>query len=89
MILQLRTLLARIDYSEQMRRRSVAEAIIGAMPATWLRRAEAFEWARPRPGEYTGQATAEEIAARDRRCRAAAVACRRHAAALKAVVASD
>lgn len=87
MTARLSTLLARIDYGESMRRRGAAEAILGAMPATWLRRAELFEWARPKPGEYTGRATAQELAARDRRCRTAAIACRRHAAALEAVVA--
>ena len=42
----------------------------------WLRRAETFEDARPRPGDYSGRATAEQIAALDKRLADQATACR-------------
>ena len=41
----LRSLLARIDVAEAIRRQSVVEAIRDALPETWLRRARDFEWA--------------------------------------------
>ena len=80
----LRALLQRIDIGEPMRRRAVQEAISNAMAATWRRRADMFDQARPRPGDYRGQATAEQIAEADRRCAEVALACRSHAAALEA-----
>lgn len=60
-------------------RRVVEEALLSALPASWLRRAAAFEAARPRPGDFNGQAGAADLAARDRRCAEAAQACRERA----------
>lgn len=31
----------------------------------WRHRAKTFEWARPRPGDFVGLATPEDLAARD------------------------
>jgi hypothetical protein len=45
----------------------------------WLRRAEQLEAARPRRGDYTGQATAEDLAACWDRLTAKAQACRARA----------
>lgn len=50
-----------------------------AWAATWERRARAFEWSAPRPGDYTGRATPEQLEDRARRAEAAALACRRRA----------
>ena len=65
-------------------RRILADALSEAMPAVWLRRAEALEAAAPREGDYHGTATREELSARWTRCRETAEACRRHAALLAA-----
>lgn len=78
----LRTLLARIDAAEPMRRRAVQEAVTDALAETWQRRAAMFDWARPRPGDYPGRATREALAEADTRCRLAALACRQRAALL-------
>jgi hypothetical protein len=73
---QLRRLLASIDCAEPVRRRAVQDAISAVLPQTWKRRAEEFERARPRPGDFTGRATAAEA---DERCRIVAENCRNHA----------
>lgn len=57
----------------------VADAMYESEGAYWLRRAAALEWARPRPGDFTGRATAEEIRERDRRLAEQAAACRARA----------
>lgn len=60
-------------------RRAVEDALHEALPIYWRRRADMFEWARPRPGDWPGRASASDIAARDHRLADAAEACR-HAA---------
>jgi hypothetical protein len=77
---RLRRLLAQIDLGEQLRRRGVQQAIGDALAETWRWRAIEFEWARPRPDDFTGLATPEQLAAADERCRLTALACRRKAA---------
>lgn len=67
------------EHVENFRRRVLQDALLEAEAAYWLRRAEAFEAARPRPGEYVGQATPLELAARDDRLVTTALACRRRA----------
>lgn len=62
-------------------RRVLEDAYAEAAAAYWLRRAERFEAARPRSGDFVGQATAAELAALDARVAAAAQACRNRAAA--------
>ena len=42
----------------------------------WRRRAAAFEWAKPRPDDFHGQATREDLSAAWRRCHDVAEACR-------------
>ena len=78
----LRRLLGRIDWVEPVRRRAVQAAITDALVETWIWRSYAFEQARPRPGDCTGQATPDELAAADERCAEVALACRNHADAL-------
>ena len=69
-------ILARIDTAEPIRRRVVQDAMNDALACTWRRRAELFEWARPRPGDLNGNATAAEMAERDRLLAVQAKACR-------------
>jgi len=76
-------ILALVDVDEPIRRRVVQDALNDALACTWRRRADLFEWARPRPGEYAGQATAAELAARDRRLAAQAQAARNKAELLQ------
>lgn len=63
--------------------RVVQDALTAARPAHWLRRAAEFEAARPRPGDYHGQATPDEIAALDDRLALIAEQCRLHADLLR------
>jgi hypothetical protein len=81
----LQSLLARIDLAEPMRRRSVVEAIRDALPETFLRRAEAFEAARPRVGDWPGRSTTAELAEADQRCAQVAANLRGHARLLAEV----
>ena len=82
-------ILARIDTAEPIRRRVVQDALNDALACTMRRRAELFEWARPRPGEYAGQATTAELAARDRLLAAQAKACRNKAILLELHILDD
>lgn len=59
--------------------RLLQEALLDGDVHYWQRRAEDFEWARPRPGEWRGQATEAEQAERDQRLAETALACRRKA----------
>ena len=63
--------------------RMLEDAITEAMPWHWTRRAEQLESARPRPGDYRGQATAEDLAERHERLTEQAEACREHAELLR------
>jgi len=56
------------------------DALSSALASTSLRRAEAFEAARSRPGDFLGQATAEEIRDADARLTGIASAFRARAA---------
>lgn len=49
----------------------------------WERRAEQLEWCRPRPGDFTGRATPDEIAARDARLALEIEQCHAHALILR------
>ena len=69
---------AGIDY-DHFRARVLADCIIDASAVGWLRRAAAFQWARPRSGDFNGKASQEEIRDRDLRCQAVAAACRHKA----------
>lgn len=64
---------------ENFRRRVLQDALAEGLAATFERRSELFEWARPRPTDYCGRATPADLAARDERLRADADRCRRHA----------
>jgi hypothetical protein len=58
---------------------AVVDAWLHGTREYWLRRAEQLEAARPRRGDYTGQATAEDLAACWGRLTAKAQACRARA----------
>jgi hypothetical protein len=81
----LRSLLARVDLAEPVRRRAVQQAVAYALPETHLRRAAMFEAARPRPGDYPGRSTPVELAEADARCAMIAANCRAHARLLAEV----
>ena len=68
-----------IDHIDHFQRRVIQDALLDGSAAYWRRRAEAFEWARPRPGDFAGRATQAELAEIDRRCVTAAEACRARA----------
>ena len=76
-------ILARIDVAEPVRRRVVQEALSDALAMTWRRKADLYLWACSRPGEYTGNASPEELAQRDRKLAAQAQACRHKAELLE------
>lgn len=68
---------------EQMAERVVVEAFNDATRVWWLRRAEEFEAAKYRAGDYPGRATVEELREQWRRCDDAARACRAKAEVLE------
>jgi hypothetical protein len=68
------------DYAEHFTARCVQDAINCGLAATWERRRAAFLAARPRPGEFHGQRTSEELRAKWRELTAIADACRSRAA---------
>lgn len=63
--------------------RMLEDAITEAMPWHWIRRAEDLDHARPRPGDWHGQATREDLAERYARLTEQAEACREHAELLR------
>jgi hypothetical protein len=69
-----------VEHIDHFQRRVIQDAIADADATYWLRRAEMFEAARPRAGDYHGRATRADLAAADQRCRDAAEACRKRAA---------
>ncbi|MHA6511613.1 hypothetical protein [Tessaracoccus sp. Z1128] len=63
--------------------RMLEDAITEAMPWHWIRRAEDLDNARPRAGEFHGQATREDLAERHARLTEQAAAAREHAELLR------
>lgn len=59
--------------------RALQEAWIDGSRQYWERRARQFEAARPRPGDFHGRATREDLQAQWDRLTATAEACRRRA----------
>jgi hypothetical protein len=78
--LRLRTLITQIDVDEQMRTRAAQQAILEAESWFWCWRAEQFHAAAPRPGDFHGRATQQDLQEAYDRCMATALACRRRAA---------
>ena len=67
------------DEMHQFAARLLVDAWLDASARNWQRRAQTFEWARPRPGDFMGRASRDEMAARDRRLSETADACRARA----------
>ena len=70
---------------QHFRARVLQDALTEATAAYWERRAAMFEWARPRRGDFVGQATPAELADADARCAMIAENCRRHAKLLRSL----
>lgn len=68
------------DHVDHFRYRVLQDALNEATRSYWLRRAETFEQAKPRLGEFHGQATKAELSARWRSLDEMAKACRNRAA---------
>lgn len=68
-----------IDPVNQFTVRVLQETMLAAMPWSWLRRAETLDGARPRPDDFNGKATADQLVERDARLAAQAEQCRVHA----------
>lgn len=68
------------DYVAHFRYRVLQDALNEGTRTHWLRRAETFEQAKPRLGEFHGQATKAELSARWRSLDEMAKACRNRAA---------
>lgn len=68
-----------VDHVEHFRHRVVQDALADATAIYWCRRAAAFEDAAPRPGDFTGRASREQLDAARERCLGAAAACRARA----------
>lgn len=64
------------DHVEHFRHRVIQDAFAEATAAYWTSRADTFAAAMPRPGDYTGQATPEQIEERRHRIATTEVACR-------------
>lgn len=64
---------------DQIRYRLIEDAVQQGRADYWRRRADTFDWARPRPTDFNGRATAAELAARDARLARLAKLCRFHA----------
>lgn len=72
---------ATVEHLDHFQRRVIQDALADATQLYWLRRAQQFEDARPRSGDYMGRATRQDVAERDARLKEAAEACRARAAA--------
>ena len=75
------------DYADRFAHRLLQDAYTEATALYWLRRAQAFEDARPRPDDYVGAATADDLAARDARLADSAETCRARARHARLVIA--
>lgn len=72
------------DHLTQFGLRTIQQCITESMSIYWIGRAETLEAARYKHGDFIGQATTEEIQARDADLTLAATNCRRHAKLLDA-----
>ena len=59
---------ALVEHVEHFGARVLQDALAEATANYWLRRAEVFDNAKPRPGEFHGEATSEDLSAAWRRC---------------------
>jgi hypothetical protein len=73
-----RCVLINIDI-DRFKARLLQDCLSQATAQYWLHRADQFLEAAPRRGDFHGNASEEELVDAWERCRAAALACRRHA----------
>lgn len=66
-------------YLDQFAADVLADALSAASSDYWRRRAEAWETAKPKPGDYLGRCTREDLSRAWRRCDERARACRARA----------
>ena len=64
-------------------KRVIVDCLLQAMPETWERRAAVLDDAAPRPDDFHGRATKEELSEAWRRCHRDAKRCRDHAQLLR------
>ena len=69
--------------SQAFRERFLADLLCQGMASFYEWRARVFEWAAPRPGDFVGRATPQQLAAQAARCRETATAFRNKAAVLR------
>lgn len=74
------------EVAEQIRFRGLVDSFQQCTAAWWERRAQVFEDAMPRPGDFAGRATEAELAVRSARCAEAARLCREHAQLLREAI---
>lgn len=80
---ELDKLLQRVDFDETIRQRAVQDSLSTVHAWQLRRRADLFDAARPRPDDFTGAATPDEIAKLDERMVGAARALRQKALLLE------
>lgn len=68
-----------VEHLSHFQRRVLVDAMLDGWEATWERAARRYEAARPRPGDFHGNATPEELRARWRELTEIAAACRARA----------
>jgi len=68
---------------DHFRARVLQDCLTEALAGYWDHRAEQFEDAAPRKGDYHGQAESDDLLDRYQRCMAIAAACRAHAQLLR------
>lgn len=69
----------KLSYVDHFRARVLQDALTEAMRSNWLRRADAFEAAMHKPGDFPGLCSVDQIAANNERLAQKAAACRNHA----------
>ena len=69
------------DHLDLFERRILTDALRTATASYWHRRAAQLEWAKPRPGDYRGQATDADLRDQWNRLDAMVQACRARATA--------
>ena len=69
----------KLSYVDHFRARVLQDALTEALRSTWLRRADAFEAAMHKPGDFPGLCSVDQIEANNERLAQKAAACRNHA----------
>ena len=67
------------EHIEHFRQRVLLDALHEGTAVYWRRRAEMLRWAQPRPGDFAGRATTDELRDRWQRLEEMAQACENRA----------